>query len=258
MAMHHLEVHELFDLTGRTAIVTGGNSGLGKGMALALAAAGARVVIAARKAERSAEAVREIGPDAIAVTTDVASEADVSRMAERCLEAFGSIDILVNSAGTSIARKPQDYTAEEWDRVMNVNLRGAFLCSRAAYPHMKAVGGGKIINVGSMASWFGSDVVASYAASKGGLVQLSKSLALAWAKDNIQVNTLLPGWFETPFTAPIAQHDPERHRRITERIPAGRWGTPQDLRGVTLLLASRASDYITGAIVPVDGGYSAA
>jgi 2-deoxy-D-gluconate 3-dehydrogenase len=153
-------------------------------------------------------------------------------------------------------KKPQDYTLEEWDQIMHVNLRSAFLCSREVYPHMKDHGGGKIINIGSMTSIFGSDWAASYSASKGGLVQLSRSLALAWAEDNIQVNSILPGWFRTDLTDAIPQRDPERYRHISERIPAGRWGNPLDLRGVVVFLAGSASDYVTGAAIPVDGGYS--
>ena len=255
--MSDVHVQDLFDLGGRVAIVTGGNGGLGKGMALVLSEAGAKVVIAARDEGKSDAALQELGADPMSVTTDVASEEDVSSMVRRCIEVYERVDILVNNAGTNIRRSPQDYSIDEWDHVLDVNLRGAFLCSREVYPHMKAVGGGKIINVGSMAALFGSDVVAPYAASKGGMVQLSKSLAIAWAKDNIQVNAVLPGWFDTALTSPIAKHDPDRHSRISDRIPASRWGAPQDLQGVTLLLASRASDYITGAVISVDGGYSA-
>ena len=249
-----------FDLTGRVAIVTGGNRGLGKGMALGLAQAGAKIVAAARDEAANAQAVAELraaGAEAVAQTTDVTSEDSVQAMVEAAIQAFGSVDILVNNAGTSVRKDPQALTAGEWDRVLAVNLKGAFLCSRQVYPHMKQAGGGKIINIGSMMAVFGSDWVTPYAASKGGVVQLGKSLALAWAKDNIQVNAILPGWFETDFTTSIATLDPERHRNISGRIPAGRWGQPGDLAGAAVFLASRASDYVTGAIAAVHGDYSA-
>ena len=249
----------LFDLTGRVAIVTGGNGGLGKGIALGLASAGADIVIAARNEQKSAEASAEIaalGVKTLPIKTDVTVEKETKAMVQRTVDTFGRVDILVNNAGIAIRRQPEEYSLEEWDQVIQTNLRSAFLCSREVYPHMKEAGGGKIINVGSMTSIFGSDWVASYSASKGGVVQLARSLALAWAKDNIQVNSLLPGWFTTDLTAPIPQRDPQRYEQITERIPAGRWGDPLDLRGVAIFLASPASDYITGAAITVDGGYS--
>ncbi len=249
----------LFDLTGRVAIVTGGNGGLGKGIALGLATAGADIVIAARNEQKSAEASAEIaalGVKTLPIKTDVTVEKETKVMVQRTVDTFGRVDILVNNAGIAIRRPPEEYSLEEWDQVLQTNLRSAFLCSREVYPHMKEAGGGKIINVGSMTSIFGSDWVASYSASKGGVVQPARSLALAWAKDNIQVNSLLPGWFTTDLTAAIPQRDPQRYEQITERIPAGRWGDPLDLRGVAIFLASPASDYITGAAITVDGGYS--
>ncbi len=250
---------DLFNLTGRVALVTGGNGGLGKGMALGLAGAGATIVVAARNGQDNARAaleIRSLGVAALPVETDVTVEEDVRSTVQLVVETFGRLDILVNNAGTAMRKKPQDYTLEEWDQIMHVNLRSAFLCSREVYPHMKDHGGGKIINIGSMTSIFGSDWAASYSASKGGLVQLSRSLALAWAEDNIQVNSILPGWFRTDLTDAIPQRDPERYRHISERIPAGRWGNPLDLRGVVVFLAGSASDYVTGAAIPVDGGYS--
>ena len=249
----------LFDLKGRVAIVTGGNGGLGKGIALGLATAGADIVIAARNEQKNAEASAEIaalGVKTLLVKTDVTVEEEAKAMVQRTVDTFGRVDILVNNAGIAIRRPPEECSLEEWDKVLQTNLRSAFLCSREVYPHMKEAGGGKIINVGSMTSIFGSDWVASYSASKGGIVQLAKSLALAWAKDNIQVNSLLPGWFTTDLTAAIPQRDPQRYEHITERIPAGRWGDPLDLRGVAIFLASAASDYMTGASITVDGGYS--
>ncbi len=250
---------DLFDLSGKVAIVTGGNGGLGKGIALGLAKAGASIVIAARNREKTAKALEEIrglGVKAVGLEVDVSQEGEVERMVKEAVSALGRVDILVNNAGISVRKMPQEYTLEEWDRVLTTNLTGTFLCCRAVYPVMKSQGGGKVINIGSMMSIFGSDWIAPYAASKGGVVQLTKSLAVAWAGSNIQVNAILPGWFATDLTATIPQRDPERYQRITRRICAGRWGQPSDLEGVAVFLASRASDYVTGAAIPVDGGYS--
>jgi len=250
---------DLTDLSGRVAVVTGGNGGIGLGMALGLASAGAHVVVAARNAEKSARAVQQIqalGVDALAVSTDVTSEDQVNALLRQTLQRFGRADILVNNAGMNLRKAPEDYSADEWDLVLDTNLRSTFLCSRAFFPAMKDAGGGKIINIGSMFSIFGGGLVPAYSASKGGVVQLTKSLAVAWAPHNIQVNAVLPGWINTDLTAPIALEFPDWHRDITARIPAGRWGEPSDLAGVAFFLASSASDYVTGAVITVDGGYS--
>lgn len=248
-----------FDLTGKSAIVTGGNGGIGLGIARGLAAAGASVAVAARDADKTSSAVddlRAMGATAVGVSVDVADEASVADAVARAADALGGADILVNNAGIGIRKPPQDYSADEWRRVIAVNLDGAFLCSREVYPHMKRAGGGKIINIGSMTSVFGSDWVASYSASKGGVVQLTKSLAVAWAADNIQVNAILPGWIHTDLTAPIRQNFPERYEYIRSRIPNGRWGEPNEMGGAATFLASAASDYVTGVSLPVDGGYT--
>lgn len=248
-----------FDLTGKAAIVTGGNGGIGLGIARGLAAAGASVAVAARDADKTNAAVAELramGATAIGVSVDVADEASVADAVARAADALGGADILVNNAGIGIRKPPQDYSADEWRRVIAVNLDGAFLCSREVYPHMKRAGGGKIINIGSMTSVFGSDWVASYSASKGGVVQLTKSLAVAWAADNIQVNAILPGWIHTDLTAPIRQNFPERYEYIRSRIPNGRWGEPNEMGGAATFLASAASDYVTGVSLAVDGGYT--
>jgi 2-dehydro-3-deoxy-D-gluconate 5-dehydrogenase len=246
----------IFDLTGKVAIVTGGNGGIGYGIARGLAQAGANIVIAARRVEKNAQAVaalQETGVKSLSVTTDVRDEASVQAMARASVEAFGGIDILVNNAGINIRKAPQDYTLAEWQEVLNTNLTGVFLCSRAVYPYMTAAGGGKIINIGSMTSIFGSNVSPAYGATKGGVVQFTKSLALFWAKDNIQVNALLPGWIHTDLTASASS---ERYNFIKARIPHGRWGEPDELAGAAVFLASPASDYITGIALPVDGGYT--
>ncbi|PKB80885.1 MAG: 2-deoxy-D-gluconate 3-dehydrogenase [SAR202 cluster bacterium Io17-Chloro-G9] len=249
----------MFDLTGKVAVVTGGNGGLGLGMALGLAGAGADIVVAARNHEKSDHAVSQIqatGVKAVTVPVDVTNDEDIRRMVAQSIDAFGRIDILVNNAGISVRKQPQEISAQEWDDVVDVNLRAAFLGSKEVYPHMKSQGGGKIINIGSMFSIFGSDWVAPYSASKGGLVQLTKSLAVAWAPDNIQVNAILPGWFMTELTSVIPVRDPARYENINRRIPTGRWGDASELQGAAVFLASQASTYVTGAAINVDGGYS--
>jgi 2-deoxy-D-gluconate 3-dehydrogenase len=249
----------MFDLSDKVAIVTGGNGGIGLGIARGLARAGAHIVVAARdqdKTTRAVEELTELGVRALGVTTDVTEEASVASMVDATLDELGRIDILVNNAGIAIRKAPQDYTLDEWNRVVDVNLGGSFLCSRGVHAHMAAAGRGKIVNIGSMTSIFGNDLVASYSASKGGVVQLTKSLAVAWAKDNIQVNVILPGWIHTDLTEPIRARHPERYAFIRSRIPQGRWGEPEEIGGAAVFLASRAADYVTGAVVPVDGGYT--
>jgi len=246
----------LFDLTGRVAVVTGGNGGIGLGMGKGLTAAGARVVVAARNAEKADTALSALGGKGVFVALDVTDEGSCRAMAEATLERFGRLDILINNSGTSIRKPPEAYTAAEWHTVLDTNLTGALFCSQAAYPAMKEAGGGKIINIGSMYSIFGTSYGAAYAASKGALVQLTKSLAIAWAKDNIQVNAVLPGWIDTELTQGARRHVPELHDRVLTRTPAGRWGIPEDLAGIAVFLAAPASDFVTGAAIPVDGGYS--
>ncbi len=249
----------LFDLTGKIAIVTGGNGGIGLGIALGLAGAGAKIAVAARSQQKTDAAIAEIralGADAIGLSLDVTDEASIAESVAATVAEFGGVDILVNNAGIGIRKPPQEYSLDEWRQVIGVNLDGTFLCSREVYPHMKRAGGGKIINIGSMTSVFGSDWVASYSASKGGIVQLTKSLAVAWAADNIQVNSILPGWIHTDLTAPIRDQHAERYEYIRSRIPDGRWGEPADMGGAAVFLASSASDYVTGASLPVDGGYT--
>jgi 2-deoxy-D-gluconate 3-dehydrogenase len=247
----------MFDLTGRVAVVTGGNGGIGLGMAKGLAAAGASVVVAARNAGKAEAAVAELGGKSAFIALDVAAEASCREMIARVADEFGRLDVLVNNAGTSIRKPPQSYSAAEWHAVLDTNLTGAFLCSQAAHPIMKGSGGGKIINIGSMFALFGSGYAAPYAASKGALVQLTKSLAVAWAEDNVQVNAVLPGWIDTELTRDARRQVTGLHERVLARTPAGRWGVPEDLAGIAVFLASAASDFITGAAIPVDGGFSA-
>jgi 2-deoxy-D-gluconate 3-dehydrogenase len=249
----------MFDLKGRVAIVTGGNGGIGLGMARGLAKAGARVVVAARNEEKSAAAVRELkalGSDALALAVDVTDEAAVQAMAATAAQRCGRIDILVNNAGINIRKPAHEMALAEWKEVIDTNLGSAFLCARAVYPHMKRAGGGKIVNIGSMLSIFGASFAPAYGASKGGLVQLSKSLAVAWAPDNIQVNAVLPGWIDTDLTRKARQQLQGLNERVLARTPAARWGAAGDFEGIAVFLASAASDFVTGTAIPVDGGYS--
>jgi len=249
----------MFDLTGKVALVTGGSGGIGLGMAQGLAKAGARVIIAARNAQKSAAAVeslKALGSDGFALALDVTDEASVQKAFDEVAARCGRLDILVNNAGTTV-RKPVDQLAlAEWHQVMDTNLTSAFLCSRAAHPHLKAAGGGKIINIGSMMSIFGAPYAPAYAASKAGVVQLTKSTALSWAADQIQVNAILPGWFETELTDGARTQIPGLYERVKARAAAGRWGQPGDIAGTAVFLASAASDYVTGTAIPVDGGFS--
>ena len=249
----------LFDLKGQVAIVTGGNGGIGLGMARGLAEAGARVVVAARNADKARMAVKELeglGGEARFVAVDVADEASVEAMVRATVDGFGALDILVNNAGTNIRKQPQEYSLAEWRQLIDTNLTSAFLCSRAAYPHMQKAGRGKIINIGSMMSIFGASFTAPYAATKGGIVQLTRALACAWAKDHIQVNAVLPGWIDTELTRQARRQVTGLHERVVARTPDGRWGAGEDFAGIAVFLASPASDFITGTAIPVDGGYS--
>ncbi len=248
-----------WDLQGKVAIVTGGNGGIGLGMAQGLSAAGATVVIAARNADKSAAAlasIRASGGKASAVTVDVTDEADCKAMVASAVEMHGRLDILINNAGINIRKRPEDYALAEWQQVLQTNLSSAFLCSQAAYPEMKRSSRGKIINIGSMMSIFGTAFTTPYAASKGGIVQMTRALACAWAADNIQVNAVLPGWIDTELTQTARKDIAGLHERVLARTPAGRWGEAHDFGGIAVFLASTASDFITGTAIPVDGGYS--
>ncbi|HEY0825614.1 MAG TPA: 3-oxoacyl-ACP reductase FabG [Ramlibacter sp.] len=249
----------MFDLTDKIALVTGGNGGIGLGMARGIGQAGATVIVVGRNAEKSAAALRELqslGVRAESRACDVAREDEVQRLFAEVRAAHGRLDILVNNAGVTVRKPPQDFTLDDWNAVMDVNLTSAFLCARAAYPLMKDAGAGKIINIGSILSIFGAPYAPAYCASKGGIVQLTKSLATAWARDGIQVNAVLPGWIDTELTVGARNQVQGLNERVLARTPAGRWGTPQDLAGIAVFLAGAASDFVTGAAIPVDGGYS--
>jgi 2-deoxy-D-gluconate 3-dehydrogenase len=249
---------DLFDLTGKVAIVTGGNGGLGLGMALGLANAGANIVVASRNQEKTQQAVQTLealGVKAMGVYLDVLQPELIEACMQHTVDAFGGFDILVANSGTVVRKPPEELSIEEWDLVVDTNLKGTFLCCKAAFPHLVKRGGGKIITNGSMFSIFGSTVRSAYPASKGGIVQLTKSLAVSWARFNIQVNCIIPGWLKTDLTRQVYEH-PEWNPAILKRTPAGRWGIPDDMRGLAVFLASRASDFITGQSIAVDGGFS--
>jgi len=250
---------ELFNLKGKVAIVTGGNGGIGLGMARGLADAGADIAVVGRNEEKSKAAVAEIakrGVRAIAVATDVTDKAAVGRMVGRVKEELGRIDILVNNAGINIRKPPHALELEEWESVIDTNLTSAFLCSKAVYPAMKEAGGGKVINIGSMMSIFGASFAPAYAASKGGIVQFTRACACAWAADNIQANAILPGWIDTDLTKRARVEVGGLHERVLARTPAARWGEIADFAGIAVFLASSASDFVTGTAIPVDGGFS--
>jgi len=249
----------LFDLTGRVAIVTGGNRGIGVGIAEGLAAAGAKVMIAARDpalGESTAARLRQQGGDAAFHITDITAQESCVAMVAETLRGFGRLDILVNNAGIMIGGPPEHAILADWERVISTNLTGAFLCAQAAFPAMQRQGGGKIINLGSLASSFGTARGAAYASSKGGIVQLTKSLAVSWGPENIQVNAILPGYIESELTQRAELEKPGSFAAKLARTPAGRIGTPQDVAGAAIFLGSAASDYITGVSIPVDGGYA--
>lgn len=248
-----------FDLSGKIAIVTGGNGGIGLGMARGLARAGASIVIAGRNKDKSEEAVRDVealGANALAVAVDVTDKASVAAMVEITFQQLGRIDILINNAGMSVRQPAHVISLDDWTTVIDTNLTSAFICSKAVYPAMKEIGGGKIINIGSMMSIFGASFAPAYAASKGGIVQFTKSIALSWAADNIQANAILPGWIDTALTKTAREQVPGLNENVLNRTPAKRWGNIDDLAGAAVFLSSSASDFVTGTAIPVDGGYS--
>jgi 2-dehydro-3-deoxy-D-gluconate 5-dehydrogenase len=251
--------HQMFDLSGKVAIVTGGNGGIGLGLARGLANGGADIAIVGRNDAKSKAAVDDIaarGVKAIAIAADVTDKAAVARIVERVAAELGRIDILVNNAGINVRKPPHVLEIDEWESVIDTNLTSAFLCSKAAYPAMKAAGGGKVINIGSMMSIFGASFTPAYAASKGGIVQFTRACACAWASDNIQANAILPGWIDTDLTKRARVEVPGLNERVLARTPAARWGVIDDFAGIAVFLSSSASDFVTGTAIPVDGGFS--
>lgn len=249
-------MNPMFDLTGRVALVTGGNGGIGLGMALGLAQAGAAVVVVGRDTAKNADAVAQLGAKAFAVVADVTKKAECDAAVAAAEQKFGRLDILVANAGTSIRKQPQDFSEADWHHVIDTNLTSTLFSAQAAYPAMKRAGGGKVITIGSMMSIFGSSYAGAYAASKGGVVQLTRSLAVAWAPDNIQANCVLPGWIDTALTRKAREQVAGLQDKVTGRSPIGRWGVPGDMSGVAVFLAAPASDFVTGTAIPVDGGFS--
>jgi 2-deoxy-D-gluconate 3-dehydrogenase len=252
----------MFDLSGRVAFVTGGNGGIGLGMAKAFVENGAQVAIIGRNQSKldtaKAELAKISGADKVlAVQCDVTDKDSVESSIDTVMGKFGRLDILVNNAGVNRrAEEPHLLKPEDWQYVIDVNLTSIHTVTSAAFPHMKKGGRGKIINIGSMMSIFGTAYAVAYAASKGGVVQYTKSCAVAWANYNVQVNAVLPGWIVTEMTDQFKKAFPERYAMIVGRTPADRWGQPSDLGGTAVFLASSASDFVTGVSIPVDGGYS--
>ena len=247
---------EAFSLAGRVAIVTGGNRGIGFAIAEALGKAGAAIVIAARDADAGERMAASLGPRAAFIATDVTSPESCQAMVRGAETRFGRLDILVNNAGIMRASRAEDTALADWQAVLDINLTGAFLCAQAAYPAMRRQNGGKIINMGSLAALFGTAAGAAYACSKGGILQLTRSLAVSWGADNIQVNALLPGYIESDMTRRAEAERPGAFDAKRARTPAGRIGQPEDVAGAAVFLASRAANFITGASITVDGGYA--
>lgn len=247
-----------FSLEGMVAVVTGANTGLGQGLAVALAEAGADIACVSRRgAEETIEEIRRRGRQALEIRADLTTPADTPRVTAEALARFGRLDILVNNAGTIRRADALDFSETDWDDVMGVNLKSVFFLSQSAAREMIGSGrGGKIINIASMLSFQGGIRVASYTASKSGVAGLTKLLANEWAARHVNVNAIAPGYFATSNTEAL-RADEARNRDILARIPAGRWGQPGDLAGAAVFLASRASDYVHGAVIPVDGGWLA-
>ncbi len=250
-------MNPLFDLLGKSAIVTGASTGLGMGMTIGLASAGADILLVDHvDSESTAVRVRAMGRRAVTLTVDLMHKESIEAVVKKALDAYGKIDILVNNAGI-IRRTPAiDFSEKDWDDVMVLNAKTVFFLSQAAARDMMKRRYGKIINVASLLAFQGGVFVPSYAASKGAVAQVTKALANEWAKDGIMVNAIAPGYMATNNTRPLRE-DPVRSKAILDRIPAGRWGTPDDLQGVAIFLASPASDYVTGHVLVVDGGWMA-
>lgn len=245
----------LFDLSGKSAIITGANTGIGQAIALALAEAGANVALAGRTAaDETAQEARKAGRRALVIGADLSTTASVGSIVEQTMAEFGSVDILVNNAGIIRRADALEFSEDDWDAVMDTNLKSLFFLSQAAARQMVTQGRGKIINIASLLSFQGGIRVASYTASKSGVAGLTKLLANEWAARGVNVNAIAPGYIATNNTASL-QADESRNRQILERIPAGRWGEPSDLGGAAIFLASRASDYVNGHILTVDGGW---
>jgi 2-deoxy-D-gluconate 3-dehydrogenase len=244
---------KLFDLTGKAALITGGNGGIGLGIAQGFAEAGAKVLIVGRDKAKNQAATELVG--GAQFQADVTDKAQCRAAVAEAERLFGRLDILVNNAGTNVRKRPEALSTDEWHKVIDTNLTSAHLMCQAAHALLKRQGG-KVINIGSMMSIFGVPFSPAYAASKGGIVQYTKVLATAWAEDNIQANAILPGWIDTELTRGARQQVDGLHDRVLARTPAARWGEPRDMAGLAIFLAAPASDFITGTAIPADGGYS--
>ena len=250
---------EHFDLSGKVALVTGATRGLGEVAATALAKAGAAVAVCGRSRpdlDRVCAQLQELGARARGFELDVLSKKKVHQAVAQVLDHFGAIDILVNNAGVNHRVPVLEFPEEEWDRVLNTNLKGYFLVAQAVVPQMLRRGYGKVINMSSILGTVGLPMQAAYAASKGGVDQLTKVMALEWAKQGVRVNAIGPTYFETELVAQL-RDDPERFNFINERTPMGRWGYPPELEGIVIFLAAPASDFMTGQTVYIDGGWTA-
>jgi 2-deoxy-D-gluconate 3-dehydrogenase len=246
----------MFDLTGRVAVVTGGGSGIGLEIARGLAEAGARVVISSRRREAGAEAAAGLPGDALAIPADIRDAGACTALVAEVVARCGRVDILVNNSGVNYRKQPQDFTLDDWHDVIDTNLTSAFVLCQAVYPHFKAQGGGKIIMIASIAAQMAAASQVAYAPTKAGMVQMARALAVAWAKDNIQANAILPGWIDTPLSQNFRAAFPAADAAVVDRTPAGRWGRPEDFAGPAVFLASAASDFVSGATLVVDGAYS--
>jgi len=250
---------ELFDLSGKAAVVTGASRGLGEVGAMALAKAGADVAVCGRSRtdlDRVCSAIGSLGRKSAGIVLDVTSRESVHRGVDRILDEFGRIDILVNNAGVNYRVPVLEFPEEQWDLIINTNLKGYFLVSQAIAPHMIRRGYGKVINMSSILGTVGLPNQVAYASSKGGIDQMTKVMALEWAKQGVRVNAIGPTYFETELVAQL-RNDPERFQFINERTPMGRWGYPPELEGIVIFLASPASDFITGQTIYIDGGWTA-
>jgi 2-deoxy-D-gluconate 3-dehydrogenase len=250
-------MRHLFDLQGKVAAVTGANTGLGQAMAVALAGAGARMALVGRSEPVDTQKmIAGLGGESVAITADLSKSDCAGRVVSEIVSSLGSIDILINNAGIIRRAEALSFTEEDWNDVLDTNLKTPFFLARAAAATMVDNGGGKIINVASLLSFQGGIRVASYTASKSGLAGLTRLLANEWAAKGINVNAIVPGYFATNNTEAL-RNDAARNREILSRIPAARWGDPADLAGTVIFLASSASDYVHGALLPVDGGWLA-
>jgi 2-deoxy-D-gluconate 3-dehydrogenase len=249
----------LFDLSGKRALVTGSSRGIGRAIAEAFLEAGAEVIVngVADRVHQTAEALSaQAGRKVIAIQADLGQRQDVKRLFDESLQTLGGLDIICVNHGLQRAHHAEDFPIEDWDTVLEVDLTSMFMLDQLAGKHMLANGGGKIINIASLISVIGGMTVPAYAAAKGGVVQLTKALSNEWAGRGVNVNAIIPGFIHTDLTEDLV-HDPGEGAQLLARIPVGRWGVPDDLKGLAVFLASAASDYVTGVAIPVDGGFLA-